>query len=195
MEWVTTTQLLDELKFSNDSVAWKTFTDHFYPVITAFAKKTGLSSTDADDVAQETIVTFLKLYRQDKYHREKGHLSHWIYGVTRNVIRDYLKKRPKEFPVSENTTQTSFWASVPDENKILETWNTEWQRKILMRCLSRAQSDFDEKTFKAFDMYAMQHISIEKVSQYLKITPNAVYVAKSRVLMKIRELKKHYMDQ
>ena len=195
MEWVTTTQILDDLKFSNDSTAWKTFTEHFYPIIVAFAKKTGLSSSDAEDVAQETILTFLKLYRGNKFHREKGHLSHWIFGVTRNVIRDYLKKKPKECHISGNTTQTSFWAAVPDdESAILQTWSTEWQRTILMRCLSRTRSEFDEKTFRAFEMYALKQKPMEEICRELDISRNAVYIAKSRVLTKIRELKKHYED-
>jgi RNA polymerase sigma-70 factor (ECF subfamily) len=194
MEWVTTTQILDDLKFSNDSTAWKTFTDHFYPIILAFAKKMGLSPSDAEDVTQETILTFLKLYRSNKFQRDKGHLSHWIFGVTRNVIRDYLKKKPKEYHISENTNQASFWAGVPDESAIMETWSTEWQRAILMRCLSMTRSEFDEKTYQAFEMYALRQQPIEEICQELNMSRNAVYIAKSRVLTKIRELKKYYED-
>ena len=167
MEWITTTQILDDLKFSNDSTAWKTFTDHFYPIIIAFAKKTGLSSADAEDVAQETILTFLKLYRANKFQREKGHLSHWIFGVTRNVIRDFIKKRPRERHISNGGTQTSFFASVQDEKAILHTWETEWRHIILDRCLSKAHRDVDEKTYRAFELYAIMQQPVEQVCKEL----------------------------
>lgn len=192
MQWVTTTQILDDLKCSDNAVAWKTFTDHFYPVIFGFAHKMGLSSTDAEDVAQETIIQFLRLYRADRFHREKGHLSHWIFGVARNVVRDFIKKKPREYAVQNNQDQTSFWATVPDEKAILHTWQTQWQREILNRCLSRARREVDEKTFQAFEMYAMAQQPVSAVCDKLGMTPNAVYIAKNRVLTKMRELKKHY---
>ena len=192
MHWVTTTQILDDLKFSDNEAAWKTFTDHFYPVIFGFAQKMGLSPADAEDVAQETIIQFLRLYRQDKFQREKGHLSHWMFGVARNVIRDFIKKKPKESAVQEHTEQTSFWANVPDEKAILQTWQTQWQREILTRCLIRVRKEVDEKTFQAFEMYAIAQQPIKTVCEQLGMTPNAVYIAKNRVLSKMRELQSRY---
>ncbi|MHC4385552.1 MAG: RNA polymerase sigma factor [Planctomycetota bacterium] len=192
MQWVTTTQFLDDLKFSDNSVAWKTFTDHFYPVILAFAKNMGLSSADAEDATQETIIQFLRLYRDNRFQREKGHLSHWIFGVARNVIRDFIKKRPKEYSVPDSCTRTSFWGSVPDEKAILHTWMTEWQRVILSRCLSRVRCEVDEKTYRAFNMYALEQQPVKAVCEELDMTPNAVYIAKNRVLTKMRELKRCY---
>ena len=192
MQWVTTTQILDDLKFSDNSAAWKTFTDHFYPVILGFAKNMGLSSTDAEDATQETIIQFLRLYRDNRFQREKGHLSHWIFGVARNVIRDFIKKRPKEYSVPDGSTRTSFWGAVPDDKAILHTWETQWQREILSRCLSRARSEVDEKTYRAFEMYAVAQQPIKVVCEELGMTANAVYIAKNRVLTKMRELKKHY---
>ena len=192
MQWITTTQILDDLKFSDNAAAWKTFTDHFYPVIFGFARKMGLSSTDAEDVAQETIIQFLRLYRADRFQREKGHLSHWIFGVARNVIRDFVRKKPREYGVQNHPDQTSFWARVPDEKTILRTWQTQWQREILNRCLSRAHREVDEKTFRAFEMYAIAQQPVNAVCKELGMTPNAVYIAKNRVLTKMRELKQHY---
>lgn len=192
MQWVTTTQILDDLKFSDNPAAWKTFTDHFYPVILAFAKNLGLSSADAEDATQETIVQFLRLYRDNKFQREKGHLSHWIFGVARNIIRDYIKKSPKEFHIADNGTRTSFWDSIQDDKAVLHTWTTEWQRVVLSRCLLRVRREVDEKTYQAFEMYAMAQQPVEQVSKQLDMTPNAVYIAKNRVLTKIRELKKQY---
>ncbi|MEN8126411.1 MAG: sigma-70 family RNA polymerase sigma factor [Planctomycetota bacterium] len=192
MQWVTTTQILDDLKFSDNSNAWKTFTDHFYPVIFAFAKSMGLSAADAEDAAQETILQFLRLYRDNRFQREKGHLSHWIFGVARNVIRDFIKKRPKEYHISDNGSRTSYWDSIQDDKSTLHTWTTEWQRIVLSRCLIRVRSEVDKKTYRAFEMYAIAQQPVQQVCGQLDMTANAVYIAKNRVLTKIREFKEHY---
>lgn len=192
MQWVTTTQILDDLKFSDNSTVWKTFTDHFYPVIFAFAKSMGLSAADAEDVAQETILQFLRLYRDNRFQREKGHLSHWIFGVARNVIRDFIKKKPKEYRVSDQGGRTSFWDSIQDDKATLHTWTTQWQRIVLSRCLMRVRNEVDEKTYRAFEMYAMAQQPVQQVCNQLDMTANAVYIAKNRVLTKIREFKELY---
>jgi hypothetical protein len=54
------------------------------------------------------------------------------------------------------------------------------------------RSEVDPKTYRAFEMYAMDQQPVEQVCNTLDMTPNAVYVAKNRVLTKIRELKKQY---
>lgn len=192
MQWITTTQILDDLKCSDNSVVWKRFSDHFYPVIFAFSKSMGLSTADAEDVTQDTIIQFLRLYRAGKFHRQKGHLSHWVFGVARNVIRDFIKKKPPERNVSDSNTRTSFWASIQDDKAMQHTWTVQWQRSVLDRCLSKVRSEVDPKTYRAFEMYAMDQQPVEQVCNTLDMTPNAVYVAKNRVLTKIRELKKRY---
>ena len=120
MEWITTTQVLRDLKHSDNSIVWKTFTDHFYPAIFAFAKRMGLSSTDAEDAAQETIIQFLRLYRAGRFQRDMGHLSHWIFGVAHNIVRDHIKKFPKEHTIPDNGTHASFWQLVRDDKAALQ---------------------------------------------------------------------------
>ncbi|MGA2916777.1 MAG: sigma-70 family RNA polymerase sigma factor [Sedimentisphaerales bacterium] len=188
MEWVTTTQVLESLKESNDTLAWTRFRDHFYPVIFRFAKVLGLSETDAEDAAQETMLTFLKLFRDGKYNREKGHLGHWLFGIAKRTILDFCKRLPRERLVADKTTGTSFWDMAADENSVRHTWDTEWRNMVLERCLQQARRELDQKVFQAFELYALSQKPIEEVCQTLGMSRNAVYIAKSRVLSRLRQL-------
>jgi len=192
MEWVTTTQVLEDLKKSNDSLAWTSFRDHFYPVIFKFARTLGLSETDAEDAAQETMLAFLKAFQDDKYNRGKGHLSHWLFGVARRVILDCRKRLPREHLVVDNTTGASFLDTLVDENAVQHTWDTEWQRMVLERCLQQAHRELDQKVFRAFELYALAQKPVEEVCQTLGISRNAVYIAKSRVLSRLRQLQQEF---
>lgn len=146
MDWVTTTQVLEDLKESNDILAWTSFRDHFYPVIFNFAKTLGLSATDAEDAAQETMLAFLKAFRNGKYDREKGQFSHWLFGVARRVILNFRKRLPRKHFIADNTTGTSFWDMVADENTVRHTWDTEWRYMVLERCLRQARMELDQKS-------------------------------------------------
>ena len=192
MQWVTTTQVLEELKESNDTLVWTMFRDHFYSVVINFAKTLGLSETDAEDAAQETMLAFIKAFREGKYNREKGHLSHWLFGVARRVILNFRKRLPREHFIADNTSGTSFWDMVANEEAVRHTWDTEWRYMMLERCLQQARRELDQKVFKAFELYALFQNPVEDVSKTLGMSRNAVYIAKNRVLSKLRQLQQDF---
>lgn len=186
MEWKTTTQILENLKNSNDSTGWSCFRDYFYPVIVRFAKRFGLAEEDAEDAAQETIIAFLKAYRTDKYLRQQGKLSHWVMGVARNVIRNHYRKLSAICGTAKS--MVSMPQEIEDEHAVEHTWQTEWRKILLQRCLIQTRKEFDAKTFLAFELYAIEGKPADQVCKELNLSPNAVYIAKNRVLTRIRLL-------
>jgi len=179
---------LEDLKGSNDALVWNTFRDHFYPVIVNFSRSLGLSSTYAEDAAQEAMLTFLKAFRDGRYNREKGRLGSWVFGVARRVILNFRKRLPREYTVADNSTDTSFWDMIEDENTVKHTWETEWRRMVLERCLQQARREFDSKVFRAFELYALSEQSVTEIGRILGMSQNAIYIAKSRVLSRLRQL-------
>lgn len=196
-QWVTTTQVLQALKTSDDSAVWELFHRHFYPVIFNFGKKMGLADHDSEDAAQETMMAFLKAYRKGGYDREKGRLCHWLFGVARKVLMNRRKKIVPERQVPDNTTGTSFWNLLEDNQgaAALVTWDGEWRQMVLKRCLDQAREECGEKVFQAFELYAISQLPIEEVCQKLKMSRNAVYIAKTRVLTRLRKLEHQFDDE
>ena len=194
MQWITTTQVLEDLRGTEDSLAWNKFRDHFYPMIFNFARSLGLSAADAEDAAQETMLAFLKALRDGKYDKERGQLSHWLFGVAKKVILNFRKRLPREHFVADATTGTSFWDMVQDDNAVRHTWDNEWRRMVLEKCLRQARRQLDQKVFKAFELYALFQKPVTEVAQTLGMSRNAVYIAKSRVLSKLRQLQQDFEE-
>ena len=192
MEWITTTQVLETLKTSDNAVVWQGFRDNFFPIIVNFARHIGLNPTDAEDAAQNTILEFLKAYRGGKYDREKGRLSHWLFGLARNVILHYRSNRSPELLISDKTSETPYWNGVIDEESAQKTWTMEWRKVLLAKCLNRARQELDKKTFQAFELYALSEMSVEEVAQKLGMSENAVYIAKTRVVNRLRQLEQEF---
>ena len=191
-EWITTTRVLDDLKTSNDGDAWNVFYHHFNPMLSNFGKHLGLSDDDAQDVAQKTLMEFIKAFRADKYDRSRGRLKNWLFGIARNVMLDLRKHLPREQLIRDRTTGMSFWESIEDDNVIKHTWNTEWRRMVLEYCLERVRMESDSKVFKAFELYALHDIPSMEVAKQLEMSTAAVYIAKSRVLKKIQEFGREF---
>lgn len=192
MQWVTTTQVLEDLKTSNDTLAWQRFCDYFHPVVVNFATQLGLSATDAEDAAQETMVAFLKAFRDGKYDREKGRLSNWLFGVAKRVILNLRGHQPLERLVADKATGTSFWDLIQDDHDIERSWETQWRQMVLTRCLEQARREFAPKVFEAFELYALSQMPVDEVAQRLTMSRNAVYIAKSRVLSRLRQLEHQF---
>jgi RNA polymerase sigma-70 factor (ECF subfamily) len=192
MQWITTTQVLEELRASSEAEAWRRFCDHFRPVVVKFARQLGLSTTDAEDAAQETMLQFFKAFREGKYDRGRGRLSNWLFGVARRVILNLRGHQPLEQLIADKTTGTSFWDLIQDDHSIKQSWDAQWRKMVLTRCLDQARREFNPKVFGAFELYALQDKTVDEVAQKFKMSKNSVYIAKSRVLSKIRQLERQF---
>ncbi len=189
MEWMTTTQVLEDLKARGEGPAWEGFHEHFHAMAVRFARHAGLSAADAEDAAQETMMAFVKAFREGKYDRQKGRLRDWLFGVAKRVTLNMRSRLPREQLVADGTG-TSFWDMVEDDSVAEQAWQQEWQKMVLARCLEQARREMDADVFRAFELYAMQEEAVETVAEKLKMSRNAVYIAKSRILARLRELEK-----
>jgi len=190
--WLTTTQLLEDLKTTDGESAWTEFCSHFQPVVIEFARKLGLSNIEAEDAAQETMAVFFKAFKEGKYDPDKGRLSNWLFGIAKRVILNLRGRLPLEKLIADKTTGTSFWDMVQDDRTLGRTWELQWQRVALKRCLDQVRREFDPKVYGAFRDYAMYQFAIEEVCEKFDMSRNAVYIAKSRVLSRLRELKQQF---
>jgi RNA polymerase sigma-70 factor (ECF subfamily) len=194
LNWVTTTQILDELISSGDAPAWEVFFEHFRPVIVNFGRKIGLSVADAEDAAQESLMTFLQSFRAGKYERDKGKLSSWLFGISKRVILKSRSRIPLEKLIVDKDTGTSFWDLIQDDWNLNQIWESQWQQVVLKRCLDQVRREFDSKTLKAFELYALTQHDIKEVTKQLGMSRNSVYISKSRVLSRLRDLRCKYEE-
>jgi RNA polymerase sigma-70 factor, ECF subfamily len=192
MEWITTTQMLRDLRDSNEGPAWAAFDEHFRRVVVSFARHSGLSDAEADDAAQETMLAFVRSFRGGKYDSQKGRLRDWLFGVARNIVLNFRSRRPLEHLIADKTSGTSFWDLVKDDASMEHLWQRQWQDMTLALCLQQVRLEVEPKLFKAFEMYALQEVPVEKVCDELAMSRNAVYIAKSRILSRLRELERSF---
>jgi len=191
-DWATTTMILDGLKTSDDTTVWQRFCGHFNPLVVNFARHIGLSAADAEDAAQETMLAFLKAFRGGKYDRQKGRLSDWLFGIARNVILDVRKRLPREQLMADDSAGTSYWNLVEDPDAAKFSWDTQWRRMTLVACLEQVSKELDPAVFEAFSLYALEDKPVEEVAVQLTMSHNAVYIAKSRVLSRLRQLEREF---
>ena len=65
-------------------------------------------------------------------------------------------------------------------------WDAEHDRHVTQRLLELIRGEFAEKTWLAFQRFALSDEPAESVAADLGMTVNAVFIAKSRVLAALR---------
>ncbi|MCH2133016.1 MAG: sigma-70 family RNA polymerase sigma factor [Phycisphaerales bacterium] len=182
----TTTALLNNLHDADNDAAWREFDERYRPILVGFARRLGLSEADAVDVAQETMVQFIKEYREGKYDRERGRLRSWLLGIARFRVAGIYRKRA----VSRVSRGESAIVDMPRDDEFEEAWDTERRMTILRSALEklRTTTKIADKTVRAFEMVALQQRPTAEAAAELEMTENDVYLAKSRVASKLREI-------
>jgi len=189
VEWTTTSTVLRDLRDYEHRAAWDRFASRFRRPIVSFACSLGLSSVDAEDVAQESLIAFAEAFRRGQYNREKGRLSQWLFGIAyRQALgrrRDEARRTAKQHtPASES----GFLAALPDEPAASVSWDDEWERHVLQECLERVRREVEPSTFRAFELVMREDRSADEAARELGVPIKLVCNAKHRILKRIREL-------
>jgi RNA polymerase sigma factor (sigma-70 family) len=175
----TSPDLLDQLRLAKDTDAWKRFVDLYTPLLYYWVSRLRLSTEDAKDLVQEVFVILVRRLQEFTYDRQ-GSFRAWLRMVAINKWRDMqqrLARRPganagalNELPAPENDGFAEF----------------EYRRALAARALQLIQARFEPMTWKAFWKCVAEGHQAADVARELAISPNAVYIAKSRVLTLLR---------
>lgn len=182
---VTTTALLDALADPAGQTIWTAFDARYRPILHAVARRMGLEESDAQDVAQQTLVDFARAFRSGGYERGRGRLSAWIIGIARHRGIDILRARAKQ----RGWRGDSAILSVPDEDQLSQAWNAEQQRLIFEQAWHalRTRSRIEPGTLRAFEMFALEGVPAVTVAEVCGITVAEVYRTKNRITRRLRD--------
>jgi RNA polymerase sigma-70 factor (ECF subfamily) len=186
---VTRATLLARLRDGADADAWREFVRLYGPVVYGFARKRGLQDADAADLMQDVLRSVAMNANKLEYDPSRGTFRGWLYTVTRNKIYNFLnaqRHRPRgsgDSAVRERLDATpSRDGDGPDAD-----WDLEYQRQLSARAMDRVRTEFQPATWQAFWQTAVDGKPAGEVGAGLKMSPGAVYVAKSRVLARLRD--------
>ncbi|TWT46226.1 ECF RNA polymerase sigma factor SigL [Phycisphaerae bacterium RAS1] len=186
---MTSTFILEGLRDPDNRAVWGEYVARYRPLLVSYARRLGLAEPDAEDVAQQTLVSFSTAYQDGKYEREKGRLRAWLFAIARNQVVNWRRnQRSREHQVGEPDSGTGYFASQPDDKSMEAIWDEEWRAAVLARCLAQVRSEVQPATYEAFELFAYRGMAAEDVARKLGMTANAVFGAKRRILRRVREL-------
>jgi RNA polymerase sigma-70 factor (ECF subfamily) len=178
----TSATLLDRVRDPANQEAWERFVQLYTPLLYSWADRVGLPDQDAADLVQEVFVTLLQKLREFRYKRD-GSFRGWLWTMLRNKWREVQRRR---VPMPVDACQGPL-ADLPDrsDNDLFE--KAEYRDYLVQRALELIQGDFEPTTWQAWQAFGVAGRPAAEVARELGITAHAVYLAKSRVLRRLRQ--------
>ncbi len=185
---VTQPSLLLRLRDTRDEQAWRQFVEIYAPLIDHFGRKQGLQAADSADLAQEVLQAVAGAMDRFDYDPKQGSFRGWLFTITRNELRDFLTSRGRRPMASGDTGVKELLGQQPDAEPDEAQWERDYQWRLFSWGADRVRGDFQESTWQAFWQTAVDHRPAKSVADELKMTVGAVYIAKSRVLARLKQM-------
>jgi len=179
--------LLVRIRDGNDRRAWNDFFQLYAPLIYSYAVKHGFQDADASDIAQEVMCTVLRSIGAFEYDPSKGSFRGWLVTVARNCIRKRWDQVRRQAETTGLTTALEEQLHAPSAES-LSQWDREYDLRVFHWAAESVKSQFQESTWRAFWLTTVDGESIESTSKLLGISVGAIYVARSRVLARIKSV-------
>lgn len=176
--------LIRKLRNPQDEQAWAEFASIYQPVVFRIALAKGLQYADATDLTQEVLTRVARAI--DKFSPQPGgRFRAWLYRITRNLVIDFLRQRSKLPVVFDDQTLREIVDRQPDQSQATE-FEHEFQKQIFWVVAQQVKGQVQPTTWTAFWETEIQRKSIDEVVKLTGLTAGAIYVARSRVIARLR---------
>jgi RNA polymerase sigma-70 factor (ECF subfamily) len=179
--------LVERLK-NRQAEAWQSFVRLYGPLVYSWCRtRWRLQPQDAAEVLQDVVSRVLESIAA---YRGENFVS-WLWAVTRSRAANFLKANPDRAEGGSDAQQRM--AELPDIH-VQETAGSGQEvpvadqlQGVLGRALERVQSRAAASSWKAFWQVTVEGRKPADVAADLGLSVNAVYVASSRILSRLRQ--------
>jgi RNA polymerase sigma-70 factor (ECF subfamily) len=177
----TSTNLLNRLRQPDGPDAWGRFVHLYAPLLLVWARRQGLREADAEDLVQDVLLKLLR--KLPTYERGEGQsFRGWLFRVIVRQCHDFRRRKAtRALPAGAGLSE------VVEDSPVSDLEEAEYRSLLVRRGLDLIRADFSETTWAAFLGVMVEGRAVGDVAAALHMTDNAVYLARYRVLTRLRQ--------
>jgi len=174
----TRASLLVRIRDPEDASAWNLFVDLYAPLVYGFFRRHGIQDADVADLTQDVLTRVSQGIRRLDYDPERGTFRGWLFTVVRNRWRSWVC-RP-QLPREDARLDMQ---PAPDEDS---AWENDYRRRLFEWAADQVRPTVAPATWQAFARTSIDGANATEVARELSLSVAAVYMAKSRVLSRLK---------
>jgi RNA polymerase sigma-70 factor (ECF subfamily) len=185
----TSLSLLDRL-CARDAQAWRQMVVLYAPLLHAWLRPAGLQASDIDDVTQNALMIVVRKLPEYRHNGHPGAFRAWLRSIVQKCLRDFLRATDRH-----EARLLELRARLDDPGSDLHRWwDREHDRYVLRGLLELVAPEFTSTTWTAFYRTALEGAAPGAIAAELGLSPNAIHIARSRVLARLREAAREFVD-
>lgn len=171
--------LLEALRQPDAARSWARFVDLYAPLLHGWAARAGLQESDAADLVQDVFAVLLRKLPGFRHNGSESFRA-WLRAVTMNKLRDGKRRAAviASVPISDDPAASDF---------ANDYWEREFRDDLVRRAMALMKNDFEPTTWQACWEFVANGRSAADVARQLGISENAVFIAKCRVIRRLRQ--------
>jgi RNA polymerase sigma-70 factor, ECF subfamily len=180
---------------SGEADAWTDLTDLYRPLIIGWLNRQGVPAVDLEDLSQDVLLTVVKHLPTFEHSGNRGAFRSWLRTIVCSRTSNYWRATGASTQAIGGSGATAALQQIADPDSDLNRqWDQEHDRYVIRCLLDLIEAEFEPATLRAFRRLAIDGASGAEVAQELGMSVAAVYVAKSRVLLRIRQQAEGLID-
>lgn len=174
----TSNSLLDQASKSATG-AWERLVRLYSPLLDYWFNAAGLQPADRDDLTQRVLEILFRRLPEFEHNGRVGAFRTWLRGITINLLREFRRARPvAELPCD---------SLIDSDAALSHLWDEQHDLHVLNGLMRLVRPEFTDSTWQAFRRLAIEAETPEVVAAELGLSVNAILIAKSRVLNRLRQ--------
>jgi RNA polymerase sigma-70 factor (ECF subfamily) len=180
---------------AGETNAWNVLTDLYRPLILGWLNRQGVPAADLEDLSQEVLLSVVKHLPGFQHSGQRGAFRSWLRTIVCRRTADYWRTIDPGAHATGGSGATAALQQIADpESALNRQWDEEHDRYVLQCLLDLVEQEFEPVTLQAFRRLALDGVSGVEAAQELGLSVAAAYVAKSRVLARIRQAAEGLID-
>ena len=167
--------------------AWARLDELYKPLIYGWLRRHAVPQHEAQDLAQEVMLVVLRKLPQFDHSGRTGAFRGWLRSITANMVREHWRAG-RAHPTAIGGSD--FGGMIRDledpQSDLSRQWDREHDRHVVNQLLQRIVLEFKPRTRQAFHRNVLDGIPASEVAMELGISVQAVYIAKSRIMRRLR---------
>ncbi len=131
-----------------------------------------------------------------RYDPARGSFRGWLFTVVRNRLRNFLTARRRHPPAAGGKAPRQVLEELPSrEEDAAALWEREYERRMFDWAAEQVRQDCSEQTWQAFWRTAVEGQSGQEAARALGISTAAVYLARRRVMDRLKDYLRPLQDE
>ena len=141
----------------------------YRPTVYRFARRRGLQSEDAEDIAQQVLVSLLRKIGEWNTDKQAGSFRAWLLTVIRNAVSNRLGRKSLDDRCG-GTSVLQRLSNVVDDHEDSTMLDWELWRATFRSAATEVRPEFQETTWQAFWRTAVERKSAEQAADELGVS-------------------------